>query len=1092
VNPERWRQIEKIFQDVFEQESHERGRLLDVLCASDPSLREEVETLIKSHKDAGSFLATQSTRLPSVSASSDTEDQRVAPGTQLGPYFIESLLGAGGMGQVFLATDSRLARQVAIKVLRPDDGLVIPSGERLLQEARAASALNHPNIVTVYDVGTSGELAYIVMEFLQGRTLQEMMTAGPLSIPKVVTIATQVANALAAAHAKGIVHRDLKPANIMVTSEGTAKVLDFGLAKNKAAESKEQSLIAPGMIVGTVGYMSPEQVRAEAADFRADQFAFGAVLYELVTGRRPFHAATDMDILASIIRDAPQAMHRLNPLVPAPLEWIVERCLAKAPGDRYGSTLDLVGHLEALAGNLLQTRATPVGLLNLPAQRTALLGREEDVAKVKDLVLRSNVRLVTLTGPGGIGKTRLAVGLARQLVEHFTGGIAFVSLDRISDPSLVPSEIVTAMHLRHGADETAMSVLGRHFLSLAMPTLLILDNFEHVVSSAPQVLQLLSISDQLKVVVTSRVALHAYGEFEYPVPPLHLPDRTTTPARILANSPAVGLFLERAPAFQIAGSAELSESQIRQVADICSRLDGLPLAIELAAARTKILPLPELLERVRDPLHLLVGGPRDSPERQRTLRATLDWSHHLLDSEQQKLFRRLSVFVGGTTHEAIEAVADAKADLDLQFLEAIESLVDNSMLRHSVPDGSEPRLSMLETMREYALARLAEAGEEPYMRKAHAAYYVVLAEDGNMGMTGPLRDYWFARFDAEIGNFRAALAWLTDSGEVHWGMRLLRALVRYLRERGLLAESNELMTKFLALPAASRRDRTRGWLLATAADLISERRGSLSEKLKLSQESLEIFEELNDTEGVLRATNVVALVLSAMGDHEGARKKLERLVQMARAIGEPALVAGALSNLADCLRRIGDYDAARRGHEESMRLFESVRDQIGVVWGLSHLGDLARDQGDHSAARLLYKESLERFRDLQHQVGTASCCLDLGKLESDVGNYDLAERFLGESLRIYTGLGHRPDVPRVLEAFACCAAVSARSERALTLAGSAAALRQSVGFDVPKPKLERLLEECRTQLSSLQAADSWMRGWNMTPEEIVRFALSAS
>ena len=275
----------------------------------------------------------------------------------------------------------------------------------------------------------------------------------------------------------------------------------------------------------------------------------------------------------------------------------------------------------------------------------------------------------------------------------------------------------------------------QHVRACTAPTLLLLDNFEHVLAASPLVTELLSASDQLKIAVTSRAALRLYGEYEFPVPPLDLPDSKTAPVELLAKSPAVALFLERATALR-AGGPVMDEAQIRMVAEICARLDGLPLSIELAAARTRVLPLPALLERVRDPLQLLAGGPRDLPMRQRALRATLDWSHNLLDPEQQKLFRRMSVFVGGATHEAIEAVCNAKEDLNIDLLDAIESLVDNSLVRRTGADLTEPRFVMLETMREYGLGRLAEAGEEAYTRKAHAAYCVVLAEEAEPGSDG--------------------------------------------------------------------------------------------------------------------------------------------------------------------------------------------------------------------------------------------------------------------------------------------------------------------------------------------------------------------
>lgn len=1109
MHGERWRQIDKIFHDAMERKPRERAAFLDLVCARDPELRREIEELISSHEKTGNFLATPayaevadtlscSTGVTTRQAPRDLLGlDKVVPGMQLGPYRIEALIGAGGMGTVFRATDPRLSRQVAIKVFEPGDENMGVSTNDFLQEARAASALNHPNIVIVHDVGFSEELAYIVMELVEGHTLREVMASGPLSIPKILAIARQIGDALAAAHAKGIVHRDLKPANVMITAEGNVKVLDFGLAKRIVAddELQDQTCTTGRAIVGTFGYMSPEQTRGEALDSRSDQFSFGVVMYEMGTGRRAFAGATNIDTLAAIMRDQPEPMRRLNAQVPAPLEWIVERCLAKACQDRYPSTRDLLNDLDTLAGSLSQLSPSgPARTHNLPSPRTALVGREQQLTNVRDITLRQEVRLLTLTGPGGIGKTRLAVELGRRLLDKFPGGVIFVPLDRISHASLVPSEIAQAMKIRQSDGETSMAALERHVLSVTAPTLLILDNFEHVLPAIQEVIPLLSASDQLKVIVTSRVALRAYGEYEYPVPPLELPDRTLTSPKVLIDAPAVALFLERAPAFQIGGAKKLDESQIRLVAEICTRLDGLPLAIELAAARTKVLPLRALLDRVRDPLHLLVGGPKDVPERQRTLRATLDWSHNLLGPEQQRLFRRFSVFVGGATHEAIEAVASMKGDLDSCLLDAIESLVDNSLVRPMAGDALEPRFSMLETMREYGLGRLADAGEETYVRKAHAAYYVVLAEDGNSEMAGPLRELWFGRFNAEMGNFRAALDWLISAGEAQWGMRMVSALVPYLRDSGSFREISKELVKILALPAATIRNHTRGWALAAAADLWPETSGSFAMKLKFLEESLEILEQLQDRQGTMRVNNSYAAILNSVGDHQGARAKLEQLVKVAREFGEPSLLAGALSNLGVTLQRLGEYETARQLHEESSRLFEAAGNQIAVTWGLSHLADVDRDQGHPDRARSQYEQALERFRSLQHQIGIASCYFDLATLETDANNYPAAERLLAESLRIYAHLGYRADLPRVLEAYACCASASARPERALTLAGSAAALLQQagLGFDKPKPNLDRYLKEARRMLPGSQAASSWMRGWSMLPEEAVRFALGSS
>ena len=685
------------------------------------------------------------------------------PGTRLGPYEIEKLLGVGGMGEVYRARDARLERVVAIKILPAEFSVDSDRLERFKLEARSASALNHPNIVTIHELGQDGSTHYIAMELIEGKTLRELLTAGMLPIRKAIEIAAQVAEGLAKAHEAGIAHRDLKPENLMVSQDGFIKILDFGLAKVVAAsgEMSESDTISglqtrPGTLLGTLAYMSPEQASGGVLDFRSDQFSFGSVVYEMVTGKRAFRRNTQAETLVAVLREQPEPIGALNPDVPAPLSWAIERCLAKEADKRYVSTRDLAREIAAIRDRFSEkpARQAEARPANIPVQRTGFVGREKEVAAAKELLLRPDVRLVTVTGPGGIGKTRLAMEVASGLVENFPGGIHFVPLSPLSDPGLITSVIVQTLGIRETGGQSSFEMLKKNLQDTwRAPMLLLLDNFEHVVQAAPMVAELLAIGPNLKFLVTSRGALHLYGEHEFPVPPLALPDAQTMPSlEILSQYPALALFVQRAVAAK--PDFELNKQNASAVIEICTRLDGLPLAIELAAARVKVLSPASMRTRLASRLQLLTGGARDLPQRQQTLRAAIDWSYDLLSAAEQKLFRRISVFVGGCTLEGVEAVCDTKGDLDLDLLDGMTSMLDKSLLQQAEHANGESRFVMLETIREYAREKLEASGEDAPTKRAHAAYCLVLAEEEAAAESGV---EWRERFSFEHDNFRAGL-----------------------------------------------------------------------------------------------------------------------------------------------------------------------------------------------------------------------------------------------------------------------------------------------------------------------------------------------
>ncbi|MGC2245673.1 MAG: protein kinase, partial [Terriglobales bacterium] len=647
----------------------------------------------------------------------DSSPFTLLPGARFGDYEILEQLGAGGMGEVYRARDTRLDREVAIKTLSLERCSEPDALARFEQEARSACALNHPNIVTIYELGQVNGTRYIAMELVNGETVRELLASGPVPLRKAVSIAAQIADALAKAHEIGLVHRDLKPENLMVAGDATAKILDFGLAKLRAvdphrgSDSSSTVITERGVVMGTIGYMSPEQVTGGETDFRSDQFSFGSVLYEMVAGASAFRKKTYAETTAAILRDEPERSRMLQ--AAPPFLWIVERCLAKDPKQRYASTRDLARDLAAVRDRLADSPVRHVEPRpnNLPVQRTALIGREREAATLRELLSRVDVRLVTLTGPGGIGKTRLAVQVAAEVAGEFPAGVCFVPLSGVGERGLIASTIAQAMGLGESGNQSPQESLREYMGGLAQPMLLLLDNFEHLVAAAPGVAQLLTTGPKLKVLVTSQAPLHVYGEHEFPVPPLTLPDlKAVPPTEVLARLPAVVLFVERAKA--VKHEFALTKENGPAVAAICARLDGLPLAIELAAARIKLLSPSAMLARLESRLNLLVGGARDLPTRQQTLRSTVDWSYGLLNTAEQTLFRRLSVFTGGCTLEGVEAVCDTRGDLGLDILDAMASMVDKSLVQQMEQADAETRFHLLSTIREYALERLAESDDE--------------------------------------------------------------------------------------------------------------------------------------------------------------------------------------------------------------------------------------------------------------------------------------------------------------------------------------------------------------------------------------------
>jgi predicted ATPase/class 3 adenylate cyclase/Tfp pilus assembly protein PilF len=642
---------------------------------------------------------------------------------------------------------------------------------------------------------------------------------------------------------------------------------------------------------------------------------------------------------------------------------------------------------------------------NLPVQLTSFVGRARELAEVRQLL--SANRLVTLTGAGGVGKTRLALRAAAELHGAFPDGAWLISLAPVADPALVPSAIAQALGVREAGGRTLAEGLRDHLRDKRL--LLIVDNCEHLLpGAAPAVTDLLAAAPRLKVLATSRAPLRLAGEREYPVPPLRLPD-PPAPARppdpaALARSEAVALFAERAaavaPAFAV--TAETAEA----VAGICRRLDGLPLALELAAVRTKVLPPAALLARLEHRLPLLTGGPRDLPARHQTLRASIAWSHDLLAPAEQTLFRRLAVFAGGCTLDAAEAVCDPGGDLPLGALDGLASLVDKSLVLPDEETSSEPRFAMLETLREYAAERLAASAEAAAIRRRHLAYYLALVERAEPRLRGPQQTVWLDRLEREHANLRAALMWCTEApgaaGRAEMGLRLAGALWRFWDVRCYVVEGRWWLER--VLETYRRRSPARVKALIGAGALAWRQDDGAAAQARY-EEGLALARELGDKQSVATALNSLGFVALSSRNYAIAHALHEEGLALARELGDKQNVATALNRLGLLARYHGDYAAARRLHEESVAIRRELGDKQGVATALNNLAVVARQQGDYARARSLAEESLALHRAVGDRHNLAATLRNLGQIAYLQGRFAEAQPYLEHSLALSKDLG---------------------------------------------------------------------------------------
>jgi predicted ATPase/class 3 adenylate cyclase len=629
---------------------------------------------------------------------------------------------------------------------------------------------------------------------------------------------------------------------------------------------------------------------------------------------------------------------------------------------------------------------------NLAAPLTSFVGRNRELARVGELL--KETRLLTLTGPGGCGKTRLAIEAATHLLPAYSDGVFFVELAPITDPALVPSTIAVALGVR---EEPARPI--QESLKDALrdrETLIVLDNFEQLLIAAPLITELLSVSPRLRVLVTSRAALHLSGEQQLPVPPLKLPDtRDPPPTDRLREYEAVALFAERAAA--VNPDFALTDENAPDVARICARLDGLPLAIELAASRVKLLPPSAMLDRLQDRLDFLTGGARDVPARQRALRETIRWSYDLLERSEQSVFHRLATFVGGWTIEAAEAVANPPKELGVETLEVMSSLVDESLVQQEIDDG-DLRFGMLGTIREFGIDALEDAGEADQARHRHAKYFLAMAEAAEPELT--IRDQvGLGRLEREHDNLRAAMRWSIDTGDAETGLRLAGYLWRFWQLRGHLAEGRRWTDELLAMPAARNRTASRAKALSAAGSLAYWLRDTNSLRGPY-EESLAIYRELGDRRGEAEAAYNLGFANLLSGDLRAAQELYRRAAEIHRDLDDPIRLAHATAAQGMVAYQEGDLETTEALVEEAHVTFQDVGDLWGIVLTSGLVCALALRGGDYDRARPAAIEALEANLALGNTLGNAVSIQALAVLAVRLGRPEAGVRLAGAIDRI--------------------------------------------------------------------------------------------
>ncbi len=1092
MGSERLQQIEEIYHAALEISPENRVSFLDENCGDNSQLRDEVSSLLAFENKSESFLDNSVASL-AAELFADQDGSQTLVGERIGHYLIKRLLGKGGMGEVYLADDTNLNREVALKFLPAELTHDSERLKRFEREAQTASGLNHPNILTVHQFESDHESRFIVTEFVKGKTLTEKLLPGRMAIEEILEVAIQIAAALAAAHEAGIVHRDIKPDNVMIRDDGFVKVLDFGIAKlieniepgsNTDPEKRlihSQFKTNPGSVIGTADYMSPEQARGKAVDARADIFSFGALIFEMVTAQPPFTGETVNHTIVNVLeKEAPRVSQHLENC-PDELERIIQKTLEKKPEDRFQSARELLLRLKKLRKRLefeieLERSSQPnstedektrvfetdsieksvVGsAVNLSGNLSRLIGREDEIAEITKLLKDEHFQILTLTGIGGTGKTRLAQALAQKLGIDFPDGIYFVALASITDFRLVVPTIAQTLGVRESDEASTAKGLKEFFRGKRM--LIILDNFEQVIEARNDLAEIINGAEKLKVITTSREILHLSSECEFPVSPLSIPlPESDISLPELSKYEAVEFFIERAKYAK--PNFELTAENANSVAQICQRLEGMPLAIELAAARIKLFSPQAILSRLSNSLKLLTGGSVDLPERQKTMRGAIEWSYDLLDDAEKILMNRLSVFAGGFSLDSADVVTSAdqyressgiSKNSTADIYEGISSLLDkNLLIRRDLPDG-EPRFRVLLVIREFTSEKLSESGEEYKIKHRHARYFAELAERCEPELQGRDAGEWLNKLSIEHENLRSAESW-SAANDPEINLRLVSALQQFWLRRGFLAEGY---------------DRSRQVVTADP-------------KSKEPNLAVKIYGGISSL-----AWN--------MGKKAEAVSFARECLRLSRITGDKHLIVFSLHKLASAEFMQTNLEATQALVEEGIAIAREINDSYEIATLANLLGEIARIREDYETAQIHYEEVLGIAQTGSFEPLILLSMINLGAVTCVLGDYSRSRKLGQESLRLAHKLGDHLSLGYSFERIAALGVIGGAMEKAVRLKGSMDTIYEDTGYEVEEVDrifLERYLKTAREAIGQNAFEAEYTAGRAMSIDSAISLA----